>query len=242
MVSRNANGEASMVKMTNWARSANEALDLLQLACADFLDHWAYEAMAPVYLTSLRARDLTSKAEMVRFSGPFRRSEIKPSASEIPTPLRPILALYREGLGSASPVYKFLCLYKILEGYLTRLKPDLAKLFNAAGLSYPVPADRVPEHPELDSSFRAYVGQSITKFRDELLTPGFRDAVAHFEKKGLSPLVMSNPSEIVRFSNTALAVEICARAVIEAYRLAFRAAMDAGLDLSTLAAAGGTQS
>ncbi|RFB80374.1 hypothetical protein DYH55_02280 [Methylovirgula sp. 4M-Z18] len=241
IVGRNANSEASIVKMRCWARSANEALDRLQLACAAFLDHWAYEATAPVYLTRLRARDLTSKSEMVRFSRPFQLTAINPSATEIPTPLRPILALYREGLGSASPIYKFLCFYKILEGYLTRLKPDLAKLFRAAELPYPVPPDRVPDHPDLDESFRAHIGQSITKFRDELLTPGFRNAVAHFEKDGLSPLVMSNPNEIVRFSTTAVAVELCARAVIEAYRLAFRTAMDAGLDLSTLAETGGQQ-
>ena len=71
------------------------------------------------------------------------------------------------------------------------------------------------------------------------MTPDFRNAVAHFEKDGLSPLVMSNPSEIIRFSNAALAVELCARTVIGAYRLAFRAAIDAGLDLSTLAETGG---
>lgn len=239
MIGKNRNHEASLVQMTCRARSANEALERLQLACATFLDHWAYEAPAPVYLTRFRARDLTSKSEMVRFSGPFRLTTINPSATEIPTPLRPILALYREGLGSASPVYKFLCFYKILEGYLTRLKPDLAKLFRAAGLSYPVLADRVPDHPDLDTPFRAYVGQSITKFRDDLLTPDFRDAVAHFEKDGLSPLVMSNPGDIVRFNNSALAVELCARVVIESYRLAFRAAMDVGLDISTLAETGG---
>ena len=239
IIGKNANSEASMAQMTCWARSANEALERLQLACAAFLDHWAYEATAPVYLTRLRARELTSKSEMVRFPVPFRSTPINPSATEIPTPLRPILALYREGLGSASPIYKFLCFYKILEGYLTRLKPNLAKLFRAAGLSYPAPSDRVPDHRGLDPSFRAYIGQSIAKFRDDLLTPDFRDAVAHFEKDGLSPLVMSNPSEIVRFSNTALAVELCARTVIESYRLAFRAAMDAGLDISTLAETGG---
>lgn len=240
-VSKNSNGEASMVKMTCRARSANEALERLQLACAAFLDHWSYEATAPVYLTRLLARDLTSKSETIRIFGPFRYAVINPSVTEIPTPLRPMLALYREGLGSASPIYKFLCFYKILEGYLMRLKPDLAKLFRAAGLSYPMPSDCVPDHPGLDPSFRGYIGQSITKFRDDLLTPGFRDAVAHFEKDGLSPLVMSNPSEILRFTNTALAVELCARTVIESYRLAFRAAMDARLDLSRFAETGGQQ-
>lgn len=172
---------------------------------------------------------------MLRISGPYRSTEINPAETGIPTPLRPVLALYREGLGSASPIYKFLCFYKILEGYLTRLKPDLAKLFRAAELSYPVPSDSVPNHPDLDSSFHAYIGKSITQFRNDLLKKGFRDAVAHFEKEGLSPLVMSNPSEIVRFSIMALAVELCARTVIEAYRQAFQAATDAGLDLSTLA-------
>jgi len=235
IVGKNANSEASMVKMTCWARSATEALERLQLACAAFLDHWAYVAVAPVYLTRVRSRDLKNKCEMIRVSGPFRSAIINPSATEIPTPLRPILALYREGLGSASPIYKFLCFYKILEGYFTRLKPDLAKLFRAAGLSYPAPSDCVPDHPDIDPSFRAYIGHSITNFRDNILRPDFRDAVAHFEKDGLSPVVMSNPSEIIRFSKTALAVELCARTVIEAYRLAFRAAIDAGLDLSTLA-------
>jgi hypothetical protein len=118
----------------------------------------------------------------------------------------------------------------------------LAKIFRDIELPYPVPSDRVPDHQDLDPSVRAYVGQSITKFRDELLTPGFRDAVAHFEKDGLSPLVMSNPSEIARFSNTALAVELCARAVIESYQVAFRAALDAGVELSALAEMNGRQS
>ena len=136
IVGKNANSEASIVKMTCRARSANDALERLQLACAAFLDHWAYEATAPVYLTRLHACDLSSKSETLRISGPFRSTMVNPSATEIPTPLRPILALYREGLGSASPIYKFLCFYKILEGYLTRLKPDLAKLFRAASPSY----------------------------------------------------------------------------------------------------------
>jgi hypothetical protein len=242
LIGKNARGEASMVRMTCRAHSAAQAMARLQLACASFLDHWAYEATAPVYLIRLRVRDLTHQSEMVRFASPFRQCTIIPAATEIPTPLRPILALYREGLGSASPIYKFLCFYKILEGYLTRLKPNLAKLFKMASLPYPLPSDLVPDHPDLDSSFRAYVGQSITKFRDDLLTPGFRDAVAHFEKDGMSPLIMSNPDEIVRFSNISLAVELCARAVIEAYRQAFRAAMDAGLDLSSLAETNGQRS
>lgn len=242
VIAKNARGEASLVTMTCRARSADEALARLQLACASFLDHWAYEATAPVYLTRHRVRDTVSNVQMVRFASPFRQTAINPSAIEIPTPLRPVLSLYREGLGSASPVYKFLCFYKILEGYFTRLKPDLAKLFRAAGLPYPASSDRVPDHPDLDVSFRPYVGQSITKFRDKLLTPGFRDAVAHFEKDGLSPLVMSNPSEIARFNKSALAVDLCARTVIEAYRQAFRAAMEVGLDLSSLAEADVSQS
>ena len=235
MIDKNARGEAAMVSMTCRAISAEEALSRLQLACASFLDHWSYEATAPVYLTRHRVRDLASEVTMARFSSPFRQAVINPVATEIPTPLRAILALYREGLGSASPIYRFLCFYKILEGYFTRLKPDLAKIFKSARLPYPVGPDLVPDHPDLDVAFRIYVGQSITKFRDELLTPSFRDAVAHFEKTGLSPLVMSSPSQIVRFTNSALAVDLCARAVIEAYRTAFRSAMAAGLDLSSLA-------
>lgn len=233
-VRKNARGEASMVKMNCRARSAIEALDHLQLACSAFLDNWAYEATAPVYLTRLRAYDLAHKSEVMRVTVPFRQMEINPSASQIPTPLRPILSLYREGLGSASAIYKFLCFYKILEGYFKRLKPDLAKIFRKASLPYPMPNDTVPFHQDLDAKFGTFVGQSITEFQNHL-APGFRDAVAHFEKDGLSPLIMSNPTEIFRFSVTALAVELCCRTVIESYRSAFKAAVEAGLDLSSLA-------
>jgi hypothetical protein len=238
-IDKNSSGEASYVSMTCRARSANDALEQLQRACSIFLDHWSYQATAPVYLTMLLAKDLKSQVQIGRFTNPFRQSAINPSAAEIPTPLRPVLALYREGLCAASPLYKFLCFYKILEGYFSRMKPKLAKIFRDAGQKYPTPADLVPDHPELDADFRAYIGQSIQKFRDERLTPDFRVAVAHFEKDGEDPLVASDPSNIVRFNHTAFAVELCVGIVIESYGRAFTKAMNAGLDLTSLGERGG---
>ena len=233
-IGKNTSGEASLITMTCRARSANEALERLQLACATFLDNWAYEMTAPVYLTMLRARDLKTQVLMARFASPYRQSKINPLVTEIPTPLRPAFALYREALCSASPLYKFLCFYKILEGYFSRLKPDLAKIFRGAKLKYPEAPECVPDHPELAAEFRAYIGQSIAKFRDEQLIPNFRSAVAHFEPDDSSPIVTSNPYDILRFNHAALAVELCARTVIESYRRAFQEAVAASLDLSSL--------
>jgi len=233
-VRKNRKGESALVKMTCEARSSTEALERLQRATATFLDHWAYEAVAPVYLTMLRARDVKNHIETLQFVSPFRSSTISPSTTEIPTPLRPMFALYRESLCSASPLYKFLCLYKILEGYFGRLKPTLSKIFRDAGLQYPLPRDLVPDHPDLETDMRAYVGQSISKFRDELLTTNFRVAVAHFEKEGESPLIASDPGQINRFSQIGLAVELCARVVIESYQKAFKEAIVSGLDVSSL--------
>jgi hypothetical protein len=233
-VSKNAGGEASLIEMKCVDRSPGEASKRLQLACSTFLDHWAFEATAPVYLTRIRVWDVQNQVESIQFTSPFRQSTINPAETELPLPLRPMFALYREALCSASPLYRFLCLYKILEGYFGRLKPSLAKLFGGAGLSYPPPKDIVPDHPELDDRAKAYVGQSISKFRDEQLMPNFRTAVAHFEKEGDDPLIASDPGELIRFNQMGLAVELCARAVIESYKRAFVAAIAAGLDVASL--------
>jgi len=234
-VEKNKAGEASLVRMTCTATSANEALATLHLACAAFLDHMSFAANAPVYIVEMRAGDPRHKMEMVRFASPFRLSTINPVMMSMPLPLRPMFALYREALNSASPLYRFLCLYKILEGYFERLKPALHKVFRDAGRDYPVPRELVPDDKDLLPELKAHVGTSMSKFRDDHLTPNYRTAVAHFEKDGDTPLISSDPDQLARFNHTGLAVELCARTVIESYQRAFQAALDAGFDLSALA-------
>ncbi len=233
-VTKNPAGEAALVKMTCRARSSNEAIQKLQLACATFLDHWAYEATAPVYLGKLRANDTVNHVQVLRLISPFHSATINPSLVELPTPLRPMFALYREGLCASSPLYKFLCFYKILEGYFERMKPRLGKLFRERALPYPVAKELVPDHADLSDEVRGYVGKSISRLRDDFLTPHFRNAAAHFGEDGALPTITSDPREILRFGLMALPAELCARVVIDAGRQAIQAATTASLDVSSL--------
>ena len=235
-IDRNANGEAAMISMRCSAGSAGEALKRLRLASATFLDHWSFTATAPTYLSRLRAHDTKHLVQTLQFQTPFRRTAIPASNTPtfIPTRLRPVLALYREALCATSPIYRFLCLYKILEGYFRQLKPELAQILRGGGVTDAWPTECVPDHKDYAPDLKRYVGKPITVFWEEQLTPYFRDAVAHFAVDGEQPLVASAPSEIERFNHVGVAVELCARVLVEAYQAAFQAAQAKGLDLSAL--------
>jgi hypothetical protein len=74
-------------------------------------------------------------------------------------------------------------------------------------------------HSGSASEAKAYIGRSITKFRDDVLEKKYRDVVAHFvlSKKGLPPLDLSVPFEVWRLEDMVLPAELCARVVIETH-------------------------
>ena len=233
-VYKNESDEASMISMKVQAHTARNALDSMQLAASAVLDYWSFESAVPAYIMHFRAHDITNEAEVFRVSAPFRVKPIGADDTEMPTPLRPVLALYREGLGSGSPVYKFFCFYKILEGYFKRLKPELATLFRESDIAYPGLKEVVPTFDDLDPIFSRYIGKNIKQFFDKVLTKQFRDAVAHFEKDGCSPLLMNTPDNTIGFHQVSTAAEICARTVIQSYHEVFFIGRDAGLDINSL--------
>lgn len=69
---------------------------------------------------------------------------------------------------------------------------------------------------------------------NEVLTPKFRDIVAHFSKEGENPLITSDPHHLARYMEILLISELCARAVIENYESDFRIAQTKGVDLTPL--------
>lgn len=233
-VDRNDRGEASMISMYCEATSSDEALIRLRRAASVFLDHWSFRAMAPTFLTRLRAIDTKHDVHTIQFNSPYRTTMITASTAAIPTPLRAMLALYGEALCASSPIYRFLCLYKILEGYFGRLKPELAKVFKHGAIGYQWPKETVPDHKDYGLDLRRYVNGPIAQLKDEQLTPHFRDASAHFSLDGELPLIASDPKVIKEFNHVGIAADLCARVVIEVYRDAHQAAQDAGLDLSSL--------
>lgn len=235
-IRKNAKGEVSIATMICIASTVGEARSIFLKATTQFLDHVAYIATCPVYIVSLRIEDVINMHVAIEFFQPYGSSLINETASFLPLPLKPAYALYREGISSNSELYKFLCLYKILDRYFSKLKPALYKAFLRAGADSPKAKDLVPEHQELPQSVRPYVGKSIKSFMDEILTPKFRDVVAHFQKEGESPLVTSDPDNLARYEEILLSSELCARTVIKNYEEAFRVAQAKGVDLTSLTA------
>jgi hypothetical protein len=107
-------------------------------AIAPSLSNWSAQLDVPVYVAQIDATELRTGAARVRMSAP---PLIAGFAVEGQPKLEPeflyYAGLYREALNSNSPVYRFLCLYKIIEGLRVR-RSRLAKASRAAG--------RVPDH------------------------------------------------------------------------------------------------
>jgi len=101
-------------------------------------------------------------------------------------PLRLLLATYREGLNSNSPLYQALSFYKVLE-HVKALATQQRRSAARAGQTVTDPIERrlptdladFPEHTEWEVEvFAGYLGKTYTEVRTAL-TDTIRNAVAH---------------------------------------------------------------
>jgi hypothetical protein len=233
-IRKNAGNEASFVSLRCRAKSTNEAKAIFLKACAPFLDFMSYRTVCPVYIVGIRVEDPSNLHTSIELIQPYKAMTIGVGIANLAIPLKPVYALYRESICSYSELYKFLCLYKIMEGYFKKLKPELYKACAVSRVTISKKKDLVPDHKEIPESVRSYIGKSITLFMDEVLTPRFRDAVAHFSKEGESPLITSDPAHLARYAEILLISELCARQVIATYEDDFRFAQTNGVDMSRL--------
>jgi hypothetical protein len=107
-----------------------------------------------------------------------------------------------------------LCYHKILEGIYTSTRPELRRKAREQGIDIQLEREKVPAHPELVDFEGQPVGRSIRHVYDKILTPRFRDAVAHFSLRDGTMLMVSDYEWSLRFSSVVLLAEICAREVI----------------------------
>lgn len=120
------------------AENFDDALKRAYHAIAPSLSNWSVHLDVPVYVAQIDATEVRTGAARVQMSAP---PLIAGFAVEAEPKLEPeflyYAGLYREALNSNSPVYRFLCLYKIIEGLRIR-RARLAKEARTAG--------REPEH------------------------------------------------------------------------------------------------
>ncbi len=214
-VKKNRSGELSFMQLVCLATSVSDARRIFQLAALPFLDRLAYIANCPVVVAATRIEDRGNQCTTLDYISPYRTVHINSHAATIHPEMAPVYAMYREAQNSHSDFYKFLCYYKILEGILGRLRADTFKAAKDRGITLQKTKDVVPETNNIPEKFKEYVGNSVKIFFDSVMTPEFRNAVAHFVTDDGAVLNMSSPAHIESYSSILIISELCAREVIK---------------------------
>ncbi len=106
--------------------------------------------------------------------------------------LRPVYALWRESRNSRSYFYRFLCLFKIVEGLLESILPSVYKELKRRGKRFEAVKGVVPNDPHIKALTPEFVGKKFTRVRDELKGQ-YRHALAHFGLDHTAPLDLDDP-------------------------------------------------
>ncbi|TDR36994.1 hypothetical protein DFR29_12630 [Tahibacter aquaticus] len=214
-IQKNELGQQSLIEFSCEACSATEARALFHKTALPFLDHLAYVANCPMFVVGLRIDDPNNLRTTVDYISPHREVTLNAHAFSANPDLTPIYALYRDAKNSHSDFYTFLCYHKILDGLLGTRRIALREKARQRNAILSRLRDLVPADKYIADSFRAWIGMPIKKFFDEVMTPQFRNAVAHFILKDGSVLNLSDPNEIQRYSDILYISELCVREVID---------------------------
>jgi len=213
-ITKNQADELSFVECECVADSIFTARCLFQRAVLPILDHLAYLNNCPILIDKISYNDPKNGCQTVDFIGPYHKVPISKTVTVLQEKMRPVYSLYREAKNSFSDFYRFLCYYKILEGLLNSLRADYVQTAKAAGIDIKIPRQLVPDHPELQDHLREHVGKPLKAFFDNVLTPEFRNAVAHFGTTDHGVLDMSDPLHLAKYAGMIHISELCARVAI----------------------------
>ncbi|HDR9101592.1 TPA: hypothetical protein QDA86_004991 [Burkholderia vietnamiensis] len=212
---KNRLGELSLVEFTCRATSVSDARSKFQLAVLPFLDKLAYEANCPIFVATTRIEDRQNQCTTVDCTWPYRKAIVNPHEAAIYPEMKPVYAMYREAQNSHSDFYKFLCYYKILEGIFRHIRINTFRTARENGVVLQRIRDMVPQSAEIPEEFRQYSGTPLQSFFDSVMTPEFRNALAHFAEDDGAVLDMSSPDHIKRYSGILFIAELCAREAIK---------------------------
>jgi hypothetical protein len=216
-IRKNQFSEQSLVHFECSATGTTEARKKFQSAVLPFLDYISYLVNCPLFVATLRIEDPKNDRIALEYISPYRKTTINPHIGAFPFELAPIFAIYREAKNSHSDFYKFLCYHKILEGLLGTLRAKVFARARKQGVTLQRPKDTVPASPEIAKDFQVHVGKSVKAFFDTVMTPQFRNAVAHFITTDGALLNMSSPTHIDNYAKICFISELCVRTVIQSH-------------------------
>lgn len=136
--------QLNSVLLGTFALSALEACQRCLALLLSLLSSWSFQTQRPIALREIAVEDKTHSAKWLvrpQAQEPLKLNDITVSLGA-PNPIGSLLALFREGMASVQPAYKFLCYYKIIEAWKEAIGPfkHVNKLFYDRGQ---VPARRV---------------------------------------------------------------------------------------------------
>jgi len=214
---KNSQGENSMVQFECTATAPSEARNKFQMVVLPFIDYLSYLANCPVVVATMRIEDLKNDRTTIEYISPYRKATVNPHISTFPIEMGPVYSMYREAKNSNSDFYKFLCYYKILEGLLGTLRANIFMRARDKGITLERTRESVPDSMHIPDRYRVHVGKPVKGFFDEVMTPQFRNAVAHFVTDDGAILNMSAPEHIDNFSEILFVCELCVRTVIQSH-------------------------
>lgn len=128
------------------ANSFSDAEEKAYRAIASSLSNWAAHLDIPLNVYQVDSRHVaTGNSRMSMNTAVWEVPFSVVPTAELKPEFRGYVSLYREALGSSSPVYTFLCLFKIIEGIRARQR-SLAIKAKKTGQSFTRPRRRVPEN------------------------------------------------------------------------------------------------
>lgn len=104
-----------------YAQDYLQAESVAYQALTPFLSSWSLTLDIPVLVETIQVTDLTTHTEMLRVCAPY--VEMTPGAGvplAFSEDFRHYASVYREGMNTNSPFYRFLCFYKIVESIYVR--------------------------------------------------------------------------------------------------------------------------
>ena len=121
-IKKNDAGELSFVEFKCSAASPQQAMATFIETVYPTLDHFAYVYNVALFVVMIRVFDVTHQSTHLSCTGPFRQQVASDSENLLYTEMKPVYAMYREAKNADSDFYKFLCLYKIMEGLLGKMR------------------------------------------------------------------------------------------------------------------------
>jgi Methylamine utilization protein MauJ/SEC-C motif len=130
------------------AASFSDAEERAYRALVPSLSNWSVHLDIPLHIYQVDSTHVSSGNTRMSMCTPIWEVpfSVTPTA-ELQPEFRGYAGLYREALDSNSDVYAFLCLFKIIEGILSRRRRLAVEAKNVGG-QFTRPQRRVPEKPE----------------------------------------------------------------------------------------------